>query len=192
MAEAALAVRALRRAPIRRRMSERYDRARRRVSIDDLVKSVIEKHGLSEEIRQGCVFLFWRHMVSPTIAAKTSPESIHKGVLRVWTTSSAWVHELQFYKAQMIEQINAAVSRWPGGPPIVTDIRFVLGTQRERSERDALLAQVRMLQGRRRPPAPTSPPVTEAHRQAIHAETACIDDEDLRATIESLRLTWDR
>lgn len=192
MGEAAVAVRMLRRAPARRRFVERYDRARRRISIDELVKSVIDKHGLSEEIRQGCVFLFWRHMVSPTVAAKTSPESFTKGVLRVWTTSSAWVHELQFHKAQMIEQINASVARWPGGPPVVTDIRFVLGTQRERAERDGMLREVRMLQGRRRPPAPTTPPATEAHRQVIHAEVACIEDEDLRATIESVRLTWDR
>lgn len=192
MGEAAIAVRALRRAPMRRRISERYDRARRRISIDDLVKSVIDKHGLSEEIRQGCLFLYWRHMVSPTVAAKTSPESITKGVLRVWTTSSAWVHELQFHKAQMIEQINAAVSRWPGGPALVTDIRFVLGTQRERTERDALLAGVRALQGRRRTPAPTAPPATETKKQEIRRETACIEDDDLRATIEKLRLTWDR
>ena len=115
----------------------------------------------------------------------------------MWTTSSAWVHELQFHKAQMIEQINASIARWPGGPPLVTDIRFVLGTQRERAARDSLLREVRMLQGRRRPPAPTTPPevplaVLERRRQEIHAETAGIEDEELRATIERLRLTWDR
>jgi predicted nucleic acid-binding Zn ribbon protein len=175
------------------RRGERYPRNKRRARLEELIKALVDIHGLTDEVRQISVYLFWRRIVGPQIASKTSPDSISNGVLRVWTKTSAWLHELQFHKALIIEQINAFIARWPGGPPLVTDIRFGLGTQREDVSRDDHLRQLRRRQWRRRPPPPNPLPiVSDADRAVIQAETERVEDDDLRATIERVRLRWNR
>ena len=170
-----------------------FRRRRSEARVEELVKLLIGIHGLTDEVRQITVYLFWRRIVGPQIASKTSPDSISRGVLRVWTTNSVWLHELRFHKARMIEQINTSIAKWPGGPPLVSDIRFALETQHEPADRDDDLRQLRLRHWRRRRPPPNQPPVvSDADEAAIRAETMMVDDDDLRATIERVRIRWNR
>jgi hypothetical protein len=50
------------------------------------------------------------------------------------------------------------------------------------------LRHLRRLRTRDRLP----PVISEADREAIRAETSLVEDEDLRATIELVRITWNR
>src|ERR1041385_1440010 len=106
---------------------ERYRRHRGQRPVEELIGLLLKMHGLTEFVRERCIYLYWREMIDPRIAQRTSPDAISNGVLKIWASSSAWMHELQFYKAQMIEQINQWIDAhriWLGPPPLVTDLRF--------------------------------------------------------------------
>jgi hypothetical protein len=135
-------------------------------------------------------------MIAERIAKRTSPDAVSNGVLKVWADSSAWMHELQFYKAQMIEQINRWIDArrvWLGPPPLVTDIRFTLGTPRAPIVDPDQLRRLRVRYRRRlRPPAVPLQLVSDADQQAIRADASVIEDAELRAIIESVRMKWNR
>ncbi|HEY3807175.1 MAG TPA: DUF721 domain-containing protein [Kofleriaceae bacterium] len=160
--------------------------------VRELVQRLIEAHGLTDQVRYHCLDLEWPRMVGLQLALRTWPDTLSNGVLRVRTTSSAWLHELHFERAKMIARINTAIAVWPGGPSLVSDIRLVLGTPAERAARDKLLRDIAhqharpSLGPRREPPLA----VPEADQVAIRAETAGIEDNETRAVVEAVRLRW--
>lgn len=180
------------------RTRERHRRQRTRLRIDELLGQVIKSHGLTDDVRQHAVFLYWKEIAGERFAARTFPASFAEGVLHVSATSSSWVHEMQFYKTQLVDKINTWIgsqSVWLGEPPLVTDMRFVLGSQRREPLVDpAYVDRLRSRLLRKLRPRPIAPPptVTDEQRAAIEAETSCIVDDELRATIERVRTRWNR
>jgi predicted nucleic acid-binding Zn ribbon protein len=155
--------------------------------VSELVGTVIKHHNLVDVVRQHAVYIFWREMVGRQISSKTSPDSLSRGVLRVWTKTSSWVHQLQFFKAQMLEQINS----WIGGPPLVSEIRFSISSQRDPVDPVDHLRQLRRSMWQRMRAKKSPPPaVADAVKQAIRAETSVVQDDDVRAEIERVRLRW--
>jgi hypothetical protein len=177
---------------------DRFRRGRKQVPIDSLIGRLIAHHGLTDEVRQRCVCIYWPEIAGERIASKTFPMAFLEGTLQVAASSSSWIQELQFFKAQLIAKINAWVDTnrvWLGPPPLVHDIRFVL----EMTHRAPLVdrehvARMRLSHARRvkRRPEVTPPTATEAERAAIHAETSTILDAELRALIEDVRVKWNR
>lgn len=175
---------------------DRHPRQRRELPIEELLGLLISTHGLTEAVREQCICMFWRDIVDARIADRTLPDSISRGVLKLSTEHPVWVHELRFFKAQMIQQINAWIDAhraWLGPSPLVSDIRIGLGVQRERLVDPDQLRRLQLRHQRRLRPRGRLPPViSEADREAIRAETSLVEDEDLRATIELVRTTWNR
>lgn len=191
--------RVLTRTSDRYRARERFTRQRRQRPVGELLGIVIREHGLTDEVRQRIVCLYWQEIAGDRIASKTFPTSIIDGVLQVSAVSSVWVQEMQYYKARLITQINdwvGANRTWLGPPPLVTDIRFSLGMQRREPLVDPAYARtLRERHIRRtRPIVEAAPPepMTDAERAAIRMETCAIVDDGLRAVIESVRLKWNR
>lgn len=164
--------------------------------MEELIALLLTTHNVTAAVRQQCVYIFWREMVEARIADKTTPESISNGVLKISTTHSVWVQELRFFKAQMIEQINRWVEAqrvWLGPQPLVSDIRITLGTQREPLVDPDHLRRLRQRHARRLRSRSMVPPVaSDSDQQAIRAETSAVEDDDLRAAIENVRLRWNR
>jgi hypothetical protein len=133
------------------------------------------------------VYIFWREMVDTRIAANITPISVVKGLLRVSVKTSPWLQESRFFQEKMVADINAAV----GGPPLVTDVRFSLDVhQRDPVDHDLLPRERRVAEAKR--PTPRHPPCSLSHvdQAKICAETSTVEDDDLRATIENVRLRW--
>ncbi len=190
--------RVLSRGRTRDQTRDRFGRRRRQVPIEELIGHVIQEHGLTDEIRQRCVCLYWPEIAGERIAAKTAPVFFVESVLHVSVITSSWVHEMQFHRASLIEKINTWIDeqRLLRGPvPLVSDIRFVLDSQRREPLVDrehARRIRSRHLQ-RIRPPAVVVPPiVSEADRASILEETKVVEDDALRAIIERVRVTWNR
>jgi hypothetical protein len=173
-------------------------RRRRQLPVVELIARIIEHHGLTDAVRQRCVCLWWPEIAGERIAAKTFPVSFAGGVLHVSAISSSWVHELHFYKAELIEKINSWVDAnriWLGPAPLVLDMRFALAMrQRQPLVDQDQVRRLRLRHARRmRPRVEATPPIaSDADRAAIRAETAMIADAELRALIEGVRLKWNR
>lgn len=68
------------------------------------------------------VWRLWDGAVGPMIAENTRPAAFKGRLLLVYANSSAWIHQLQFLKAELIEKLNAELGR-----DLVSDIKFKIG-----------------------------------------------------------------
>jgi hypothetical protein len=187
--------RVLNRASYRYRDRDRQPRRRKQLPVAELIGALIRRHGLTDEVRQRFVCLYWPEIAGERVASRTFPASFAEGVLHVSAVNSPWVHEMQFYKAQLIAQINGWIDAnrvWLGPPPLVTDIRFTLGMQRRERMVDPEHARRLRLRYRSRPRDAAPPSVSDVERDAILKETCTIVDADLRAVIEAVRMKWNR
>jgi hypothetical protein len=190
--------RVLKRATARHRNRERFPRLREQLPIVELIGRLINHRGLTDEVRQRCVCIYWPEIVGERIASKAFPVSFAAGVLQVSAINSAWVHELHFFKVQLITKTNNWVDAnrvWLGPAPLVVDMRFVLAmNQREPLVDREHVRRLRLDHARRAKPriAVTLPIASDADREAIRAETSTIVDAELRALIEGVRLKWNR
>ncbi len=169
---------------------ERYPRQRKEITIEQLLGRLIADHGLTDAIRERCVLVFWREIAGVRIADRTRPMSITAGVLKLATGTSVLVHELQFFKKKLVEDINAwilANQVWLGAKPIVTDIRVTIGTVKSPEIASLGRQQQRHLQ-RLRPQIE----ISDADRSEILEATSAVEDLELRAMIERVRLDWNR
>ncbi len=68
------------------------------------------------------VWQIWDDAVGEIIAANAQPIAIKRDLLLVHATSSTWIHQLQFLKADIISKLNAAL-----GKPMISEIKFKIG-----------------------------------------------------------------
>jgi predicted nucleic acid-binding Zn ribbon protein len=68
------------------------------------------------------VWQIWERAVGDLIAGNTRPAAFKGKLLLVHASSSAWIHQLQFLKAELIEKLNAQLGR-----ELVSDIKFKIG-----------------------------------------------------------------
>ncbi len=61
----------------------------------------------------------WQRAFDPTIAQNARPVAMKGALLMVQVPSSAWIHNLQFQKKEMIRTLNAVI-----GEAIISDIKF--------------------------------------------------------------------
>ena len=143
----------------------------------------LKRHGLSDEIRGQRVITEWTELVGAKVAARTRPDGINDRVLWIEVATSAWLHELNMLKAQLLRGLIDRL----GEPRLFEDIRFKLAG---RSRRESTTVP------KPRPPAPlpvpTGIPASGAARERIVSEVASVDDEELRELIARVRITNDR
>jgi hypothetical protein len=152
------------------------------VQVGALIADLLAAYHLSDEVRRHRVFSEWLDIVGPRIAARTWPSPIREGVLWVRVSNSSWLHQLSF----MRDDIRAKVNAHLGDPPLVSEVRLHLGRRTRRGDEDydpRTAGRYRV--HRRRGMAPT--PATGARLAQIEAETAHIEDEDLRAVVLEAR-----
>jgi hypothetical protein len=179
------------------RASGRDRRQRQQRPIAELVGLLVRSHGLTDEVRQRVVCLYWPEIAGGRIGSKTVPVAFGEGVLHLSAKSSAWVHEMQFFKLGLIARINDWVETnrvWLGSPPLVMNIRIMLGTQRREVLVDPeQVEQLRMGDLRRTRPAEAVPrSASDGDRASILAEASVVEDDELRAMIENVRTRWNK
>lgn len=64
----------------------------------------------------------WAQALGPPIADNTKPFAVKGSLLLVHVSSSAWMHQLQFLKADLLDKLNEAL-----GESTITDIKFKIG-----------------------------------------------------------------
>jgi predicted nucleic acid-binding Zn ribbon protein len=146
------------------------------------IAAALEVYGITDEVRAGRVMTEWTELVGPRIAQRTRPDGVTDRVLWVEVASSAWLHELNLLRPQLLAGLRERL----GEPSLFDDLRLRLAGRRPR-EPVALRAR------KPAPPArPTPPPATGASRERIVREASAVDDAELRELIARVRITHDR
>src|SRR4051794_11704245 len=149
----------------------------------DAVAAALMFHGISDQVRAGRLLTEWSELVGPKIAQRTRPDGVTDRLLWVEVATSAWLHELNLLKPQLLMGLIARL----GDPRMFDDIRFKLAG---RSRREQTVPP----RPRAKAPQPNPPvmPATGASRERIVAEAAKVDDLELRELIARVRITNDR
>jgi predicted nucleic acid-binding Zn ribbon protein len=164
-------------------MRRRPPRALTARAASDAIADALKLHGITDEIRAGRVLTEWSDLVGPKIAQRTRPDGVTDRLLWVEVASSAWLHELNLLRPQLLRGLHERL----GEPALFDDVRFRL-TGRNRREP----VQLRAPRPAPPPPRPRSVPATGAARERIVRETAEVDDAELRELIARVRITHDR
>jgi hypothetical protein len=169
---------------VRRRASGgRSGRLRR---AGDALGELLGRHGVARELREHRILARWRAIVGETLADRTFPDGLERGVLWVRVKNSSWLHQLSFLRDDLV----ARRARERGDPPRVREVRFQIGRRERIADDDALAPTVRI----RRAPARfrEPPPPAEGERLArIEREAEAVRDEELREVILDVRRRWD-
>ena len=149
----------------------------------DAVAAALAFRGITDEIRANRLLTEWSDLVGPKISQRTRPHGVSDRVLVIEVASSAWLHELNLLKAQLL----AGLVERLGPPTLFDDLKFKLAGG---SRRDPV-----KLRGKPRPAPPPPPPrapATGAARERIVREAEAVDDVELRELIARVRITHDR
>jgi predicted nucleic acid-binding Zn ribbon protein len=147
------------------------------------VAAALEHHGITEQVRAGRVVTEWTELVGARIAQRTRPDAVVDRVLWVEVATSAWLHELNLLRPQLLENLITRI----GKPALFDELKFRLAG---RTRRDPVV-----LRAARKPPPPARPappPATGIARERIIREAGAVDDDELRELIARVRITHDR
>ena len=146
------------------------------------VAAALAFHGITDQVRAGRILTEWSELVGARIAQRTRPDGVVDRVLWVEVATSAWLHELNLLRPQLLAGLRERL----GEPALFDELRFRLAGQRRR---DPVALRPRRPV---RPARPVPPPATGAARERIVREAAAVDDAELRELIARVRITHDR
>lgn len=147
------------------------------------IAAALRVHGISDEVRAQRVITEWSELVGPKIAQRTRPDGVTDRVLWVEVATSAWLHELNLLRPQLVEGLVQRL----GEPKLFDEVRFKLAGRSRR-------APTVTPRPRARPaaPRPTPTPASGAAREQIVREVAAVDDDELRELIARVRIANDK
>ena len=90
-------------------------------SLGGVLDRLLARLGLDEELRGWQAVEQWPQVVGDRVARHTRAVGIQRGVLRVEVDGSAWMHELQYLRTELIRTVNRAL-----GSDRVREIAFVI------------------------------------------------------------------
>jgi predicted nucleic acid-binding Zn ribbon protein len=102
-------------------MKSKKDSARI-VHISSVIDDVLKTYRREPDGELLQVWQVWDSIVGDVIAKNTKPGAFKGRILLVYVTSSTWVHQLQFLKAEMITKLNEAL-----GKSLIDDLKFKIG-----------------------------------------------------------------
>jgi predicted nucleic acid-binding Zn ribbon protein len=95
------------------------------VHIGNIINDVIKQYRREPDFALKKVWRLWDEAVGETIAQNARPAAFKGKLLIVHVNSSAWLHQLQFLKKDLIFKLNSAL-----GKPLVEEIKFKIGMLR--------------------------------------------------------------
>ncbi len=90
--------------------------------VSDVLSKLMKDYGLSAKTHEYRILKIWNKTVGDRIASHAQPLRLIREVLTVIVDSPVWMHQLTFYKEDLISKMNAGIGR-----DIVKDIRFKTG-----------------------------------------------------------------
>ena len=91
--------------------------------IGSIIGNVLKEYMPESASELTRVWQIWDDAVGEIIAANARPVAFKGDLLLVHATSSTWIHQLHFLKADIISKLNAAL-----GKPMISEIKFKIGS----------------------------------------------------------------
>jgi len=161
---------------------KRPPRALEARSARDAVRAALEFRGVSDSVRAERLIAEWTELVGAKIASRTRPYGVSERTLVIEVASSAWLHELNLLRAQILLGLLERL----GEPRLFDELKFRLAGR----------SGARPAPQRRPHPPPPPPrtqiPATGAARERIVREVERVDDDELRELIARVRIAHDR
>ena len=90
--------------------------------IGNILADVLKSYRRESDADLVRVWQVWDQIVGDVIAQNARPAAFKGKILLVHVSSSAWIHQLQFLKKEMIEKLNEAL-----GNALIDDLKFKIG-----------------------------------------------------------------
>jgi Dna[CI] antecedent, DciA len=172
--------------PSKKRRAPRPRRHKEVLTAGALVAETLAGYGLSEAVRTYRIDADWEELVGERIARRARPLGVQRRVLQVQVQSSSWLHELGLLKHKLLEALWSAL----GEPRLFDDMAFQLaGRSRANADAPGVAPSARRPP---LPPLPLPPMAIGKDRDLILAETAAIDDAELRDLVARVRTRHNR
>lgn len=101
---------------------QRRKRQAKFVHIGSIIGDVLNKYRHETDADLVRVWQIWDDIVGTVIAQNAKPAAFKGRILLVHVSSSAWIHQLQFLKKEMITKLNDSL-----GKTLVKDLKFKIG-----------------------------------------------------------------
>ena len=92
------------------------------LQIGDVLRDALKASKININLDTCKLWDLWDNIVGPAIARNAQPEVLKGNFLIVHVSGAPWMHQLQFMKEELIEQLNKAL-----GKKTISDIRFKVG-----------------------------------------------------------------
>jgi len=92
------------------------------VHIRNILDDVLKTYRSKPDFALKEVWGLWDDAVGKIIAQNARPAGFKGKLLIVHASSSAWIHQLQFLKNDIMTKLNAAL-----GKPLIEEIKFKIG-----------------------------------------------------------------
>lgn len=105
-------------------MNGKNDKKRDFLNAADVVQSLFEnsKSSLADGFSRYKLEQAWSQVVGETLFANTRPTAFRNGVLTISVSNSAWLHQLHYFRDEIISKVNTFMGRnW------VIDLKFQVG-----------------------------------------------------------------
>ncbi len=90
--------------------------------IGNVISNVLQSYRCEADESLAQIWNLWDRAVGKNIAQNARPEAFKGKLLLVNVTNSAWAHELQFLKSDIIVKVNEVL-----GKVLVEEIKFKIG-----------------------------------------------------------------
>ena len=91
-------------------------------AISEILEKIFGKSAHSKKYKEAQLVHLWEKVVGPKLAIHTYPQRIENESLICLVDNSAWLHEIQFMKYDIVKRINEVTHK-----RLVKNIYFKLG-----------------------------------------------------------------
>ena len=91
-------------------------------SLGNALSEALRHANLGVNLQMGRLWNRWDQVVGPTVSQNAKPAVIKGGLLIVHVSSTPWMQQLQFLKADIMDRLNSDLGR-----SVIEDIRFKIG-----------------------------------------------------------------
>ena len=78
------------------------------ISLKHILEKTLQSQGMDKRIQQESAVVHWEDIVGTKIAKASKAVRIDRGTLLIEVKSSAWKHQIQMLKPEIIKKLNAS------------------------------------------------------------------------------------